>query len=242
MSQTTSQTESTFLKAKLDLSIPTIERMLPSFELGDFALLHGTSAVSYLVSLLCVKAQLPNQFGGLASKAIFVDGGNTFRLYQISKMAQSQGLVPVQVLKQISVARAFTAYQMISLMTDKLSEQLQRKDAKLAIISDIAGLFLDEDIADEEAQIIYEYSVRSLHSIAKQEQVILVATCLPHGYTKRAVALQASTNANADVVASIRNSEHHRYFTLEKHPKYALGSVEFPSAHPTLPEFCGGLD
>jgi hypothetical protein len=230
------------IKRKLALNIPTVERLLPTFELGDFAVLYGSSAISYLTSMLCVTAQLPTPLGGLASKVVFVDGGNRFRLYQISKLAQRYSLNPTQVLKHISIARAFTAYQMTSLIRDKLAEAAQTTEAKLVVVSDIAGLFLDDDIADEEAQTIYNKTVAYLSTLAKQKQLIIVATYPQHDQTKRNAALQTSTYTNASISASIRVSKYHRYFVLEKHPCYVLGSAQFRSEYPTLPEFFGGRE
>lgn len=68
------------------LSIMGVKEVFPGFALGDFAVLQGS--VLSLASLLCVKAQLPPQLGGLQSSVVFIDGGNTFRLYQIAQLAQ----------------------------------------------------------------------------------------------------------------------------------------------------------
>ncbi|MCW4018033.1 MAG: hypothetical protein NWF00_05055 [Candidatus Bathyarchaeota archaeon] len=118
-------------RSKLTLNVPTIQQLLPSLECGDFAVFYGGASASYLTSLLCVKVQLPSQIGGLSSRAVFVDGGggNTFRLYQISKIAQRHSLNPTAVLKKISVTRAFTAYQMTSLIMGKLCEAVDSTEA-----------------------------------------------------------------------------------------------------------------
>ena len=246
MSQTlTTTTIASPLKSRLTLDIPTIHELLPSLEPGEFAVLNGSSAASYLASLLCVRAQLPAQLGGLASKAIFVDGGggNTFRLYQITKIAQLLDLNPTQVLKQISIARAFTAYQMTCLIMDKLCEAAEVLGAKFMVVSDIAGTFLDEKMhADEEAIGIYSQVAAHLSALARQKDMIIVATYLPHEQTSRNSALRALTQQNASVVASFRTSKYHREFVLDKHPRYNVGSVQFPSSQPTLPEFLGGFN
>jgi hypothetical protein len=225
--------------SNLFLNIPVIKLVLPDLEPGNFTVLHGSRGVSYLASVLCVRAQFPSQVGGLASQAVFIDGGNTFQLYQVTRLAQLYGLEPTRVLKQIQIARAFTAYQLTSLIMDKLAEAVQATEAKLVVVSDIAGLFLDEAIADEEAQAIYRQVINYLVEFTKQRRLIVVATCLPHIQTERGKALQALTLANAHVAGSIVSADHRRYFLLEKHPRYKLGSAEFNSAHPTLPEFFG---
>ncbi len=239
MSKTITTTTQSSIKSKLNLGVPTLERLLPSLESGDFAVLSGPS-VSYMASLLSVKAQLPSQFGGLGSKVVYVDGGNSFRFYQISRIAQLHGLSPVQVLKQISIARAFTAYQMASLIIDKLSSAVEAAEAKFAIVSDIADLFLADEVADGEATTIYNHSVAYLSRLAKEKQLIILTTYLPHDNTSRNSVLQALTYANTNIAASIQTHERHRYFVLEKHPSDVLGWAEFPSAYPTLLEYFRG--
>ena len=118
---------------------------------GDFAVLYGSPSVISLSSLLCVRAQLPPQLGGVASNVVFIDGGITFRLYNIARLAQLHQLNPEEVLKKIYISRAFTAYQLTAYNGETAGnhQNLQRKSRS---ISDIAGFFLDNNIAAEEAQ------------------------------------------------------------------------------------------
>ena len=60
-------------------------------------------AVQSLVTLLCIRAQLPPQLGGLTSSVVFIDGANTFRLYQTTRLARLLQLDPKQVLNQKSL-------------------------------------------------------------------------------------------------------------------------------------------
>ncbi len=99
------------------LNIRSVNEVFPGFALGDFAVLQGSSSVLSLASLLCVRAQLPTQLGGLQSSVIFIDGGNTFRLYQIAELARIHHLSPKKVLDNIYISRAFTAYQATALIT-----------------------------------------------------------------------------------------------------------------------------
>jgi hypothetical protein len=133
----------------LSLNIRNINRLFPGFTIGASALIYGSTSVLSLESFLCVRAQLPAQLGGLGSNVVFVDGGNTFRLYQIASLAKLHQLDPKQTLERIYLSRAFTAYQMTALILEKLKETVNQFDAKLAIISDIAGFFLDKDVPEE---------------------------------------------------------------------------------------------
>jgi len=219
-----------------------INQLFPGFAVGDFAVLYGSPSVLSLASLLCVRAQLPNQLGGLGSDVIFVDGGNTFRLYQVTRLAQLHQLDPRNVLERIYISRAFTAYQMTSLIIEKLEETVKRHDAKLVVISDIAGFFLDKDILDEEARRVFSQVTAYLSTFAKENQLILITTYPPHQDTRRNNFLRALTCGRANVVISLRQTKYDRELVLEKHPRYVLGSAEFPSENLTLTEFIEGFE
>jgi hypothetical protein len=221
----------------LALNMRNINQLFPGFAVGDFAVLYGSPSVLSLSSLLCVRAQLPNQLGGLGSDVVFVDGGNTFRLYQVTRLAQLHQLNPREVLERIYISRAFTAYQTTSLIMEKLKETVKRYDAKLVIISDIAGFFLDQDIPDEEARRIFSQVNAYLSTFAKENQLILIATYPPHQDTRRNNFLHTLTCGRANVVVSLRQTKYDCELVLEKHPRYVLGSAEFPSENLTLTEF-----
>jgi hypothetical protein len=116
----------------LSLNMRNVNELFLGFTIGAFAVLYGSQSVLSLSSLLCVRAQLSTQLGGLGSNVIFVDGGNTFRLYQIARLARLYQLDPTQTLERIYISRAFTAYQMTALILEKLKETIKQYDAKLA--------------------------------------------------------------------------------------------------------------
>ena len=224
----------------LALNMRNVSQLFPGFTIGDFAVLHGSPSVTSLASLLCVRAQLPPQLGGLGSNVIYVDGGNTFRLYQVARLAQLHKLNPKEALERVYISRAFTAYQMTSLIMDQLKETVKKYDAKLAILSDIAGFFLDKDVPEDEARSVFSQVTAYLSRFARENQVILVATYPPHQETRRNSFLHALTCARANVAIALRQSQYDREFVLEKHPRYVLGSAEFPSENLTLTEFMEG--
>jgi len=221
------------------LNMPGVDELFPGFAPGDFAVLYGSPSVISLTSLLCIRAQLPVQLGGLGSNVVFIDGGNTFRLYNIARLAQLHQLNPQQVLERIFISRAFTAYQLTSLILDKLEETIKNCNAKLVVISDIAGLFLDDDIPNEEAHRVYSQIISYLSSFARKHQIILIATYLPYSDNKRNSLIQEVTCAKANTVLSFSKTTYTREVTLEKHPYFVLGTAELPSENLTLTDFMG---
>jgi hypothetical protein len=229
----------TMAQPLFSLNMPGVDELFPGFAPGDFAVLYGSPSVISLTSLLCIRAQLPVQLGGLGSNVVFIDGGNTFRLYKIARLAQLHQLNPREVLEHIFISRAFTAYQLTSLILDKLEETIKNCNAKLVVISDIAGFFLDNDVPHEEAQRIYSQIISYLSSFARKHQIILIATYLPYSGNKRNSLLQEMTCARANTVLSFSKTTYTREVTLEKHPFFVLGTAELPSENLTLTDFMG---
>ena len=213
----------------LSLNLRNIDQLFPGFAAGDFALLYGSHAVLSLSSLLCIRAQLPPQLGGLGSNVVFIDGANTFRLYQITRLARLHQLDPKQALNRIYISRAFTAYQMATLILQKLEDAVKAYNAKLIIISDIAAMFLDKDVQDEEAKRIYSQVTTRLSNFAREHQTIVVATYLSHQDNQRNLYLQTLTSGRANVVIALKQTKYDKEIVLEKHPTFTLGSAELPS-------------
>jgi prepilin-type processing-associated H-X9-DG protein len=225
---------------RLSLGIGKLDNLFLGFTLGDFAVIYGSSKVQALLTKLCVKAQLPYQLGGLKTNVLFVDGSNSFRLYDISDIAQTWELDPKQVLERIFVSRAFTAYQLTSIILDKLQTAVTKFGTKVVIISNLSQLFLDKNIPKTEAKEIFTQLTNYLSTFAKENQVILIITHRPYRWSKRTKLFKQTLCKSANIVMSIKNSNQTPYFSLEKHPYLQLGKAEFPSNNCTLLDFVKG--
>lgn len=214
-----------------------IDDLFGGFAEGDFAVLHGMPTILSLSLLLSVRAQLPFQLGGLESDVVFVDGGNSFRLYQVSRFAQLHQLDPKHVLERIYISRAFTAYQMTSLVFEKLKEIADGLQSKLIIISDIAGLFLDKDVPRKEALEVFNQLTLYLSRFAEENHLMIIATFLPYHNSKRNAFFSSVIRGRANVVLSVRPSKFGQRLVLEKHPTSCLGYADFPSENLTLDHF-----
>ena len=224
----------------LSFNIANVDDLFPGFVMGDFAVLYGSPTVLSLSLLLTVRAQLPFQLGGLETKVVFVDGGNTFRLYHVSRIAQLSQLDPKQVLERILISRAFTAYQMTAIVLEKLKETVDKFDSRLVIISDIAGLYLDKDIPPKEAKDVFNQLTIYLSRFAEENQLIVLATYLPYHPSRRNAFLQEVARGRANVVMFVKSTKFGQQLVLEKHPLLSLGYAAFPSENLTIDQFTGG--
>jgi hypothetical protein len=223
---------------RLSFGVKVVDELFPGFEGGDFAVLHG-DAVSSMLFALAVRCQLPVYEGGIGSAIVFVDGGNSFRLYEVSEIAQLWRIDPMEALQRIFISRAFTAYQMTSIVVERLEETVEKYGAKLVLVSDVAGLYLDRDVPTEEAKVVFIRVVDSLTKLAEKRKLIVVSTFHPHGCSRRNAFFRAVLCGKANVVVSVGKSKGSsgRRFILEKHSSLCLGRADFPLQEFTVDQF-----
>jgi len=109
---------------------------------------------------------------GRGIDVIVLDGANRFNPYIASSFARKALIPPERLLKGIQIARAFTCYQMATLMGKQLDLFLRQGGAVAktqkpwVIILGPITTFLDEDIHEREAQSLFEISLRKLERLA----------------------------------------------------------------------------
>jgi len=113
--------------------------------------------------------------GWLAGKGIaviVVDGANRFDPYMASSFARKALIPPEKLLKTIRIARAFTCYQMATLMGERLTSLLRREgETELpkkpwVIFLGPITTFLDEDVSEREARPLFERSLKKIEEMA----------------------------------------------------------------------------
>jgi DNA repair protein RadA len=215
----------------LATGIEALDKVLV-FRFGQFAALHGKPSHD-LSSLLCVKATLPQPLGP-DSDVIFIDGGNIFDPYLISKHSIMHELKPENVLKRIHISRAFTYHQLTALVTDKLALAIEEFASKLIVISDITQLYCDPDIhgADEQdAFRIFDRTTRSLIALAEQKHVLIIAT----NPRLRNPRMEDTLTHKAHVSAKIADRDTSMQLMIMKHPWIPQLISTVPSTcNPTL--------
>jgi len=111
---------------------------------GEFA-----SGKTQICHQLAVNVQLPRDTGGLEGSVIVIDTENTFRPERIVQMAESKGLDPKEVLKNIYVAQAYNSNHQM-LLVDQAKELANKfkkegkKPVKLLIVDSLTSHFRAE--------------------------------------------------------------------------------------------------
>jgi hypothetical protein len=109
---------------------------------------------------------------GKGMDVIVLDGANRFNPYIASSFARKALISPEKILKRIRIARAFTCYQMATLMGEQLpslldKERTNSKGGKPQII--LLGpitTFLDEDVSEREIRPFFDRSLQKMEEMA----------------------------------------------------------------------------
>ncbi|MEW6603127.1 MAG: hypothetical protein AB1351_00375 [Thermoproteota archaeon] len=153
------------VNACLNLGIAEIDSFL-ALQPGDRLCITGSHA-NLLVARLCVRAFMPVKQGGLgAGSVVFIDAGNSSDVYRCANFARQFGLEIQKVLRGIAVSRAFTIHQLAALVAHELPKAVQQYNAKLAVISDLLRMFIeDPQVSRGEARYLIGEIMKSVHKI-----------------------------------------------------------------------------
>lgn len=105
---------------------------------GDFG-----SGKSQLCHTLCVTAQLPTEKGGFGGDVIFIDTESTFRPERVHQIAESRGLDPIKVLKNVIICRVYNSSH-LELAIKRLGKYIEQYGVKLVVVDSIISLHRSE--------------------------------------------------------------------------------------------------
>jgi hypothetical protein len=103
---------------------------------------------------------------------IVLDGANRFDPYMVSSLARRALIPPEKLLERIRIARAFTCYQMATMIGERLPSLLSQEattaqtQSPWVIVSGPITTFLDEDVPGREIHPLFERSLRKIEAMA----------------------------------------------------------------------------
>jgi hypothetical protein len=232
-----------FVTCPLTSGIARLDGILGGFEAGKLVLLEGDLSASSFSHLLCVRSQLPVERGGFDSPVVWLDGRNTFNIYNVIEIARGLGLDPERVLRSVYLSRAFTCHQMSSLVLEKLWDAVKRFESKLVMISDLPNLYLESDIPREEAVKAFVPVVEELRNSSNRKDVLIIVTSIEYPFVGGKSQVSEVLASNADFILRMRERRRGVEVELERHSskktkKFVLGSDVLGVV--PLDEFAGG--
>ncbi len=162
----------------LYLAQPHLDEFMGGFSSSEMTLIDSGSRFMFdLTSVLCVQATTT-----FSEELIFVDGGNSIDPYGIANLCKRKGYDRQDVLSQINCARAFTAYQLVTLINDKLEDMVRESRSSTLIVSCFVDLFFDRDMPWQESFQLIRRCVNTLKRLTKEHNLITIIT--NHGLAK----------------------------------------------------------
>jgi len=154
--------------------LPELDTLLGGFKAGELTLVDGNSSrIANLPDHLCV-----NTYRTFHSETIYIDGGMCANPYTIARYARMMELDQRDVLENVVISRAFTVYQLSTLIQEMLEPLIQKRGPRALIIGMLPALYLDPEIFPGEAQTLLARDLKKLQELTIKYNLITVLTNL----------------------------------------------------------------
>jgi hypothetical protein len=117
--------------------------------------------------------------GGLVhrGRVRVLDGGNQFNAYLLARSLRRRSAELFSLLERVSLARAFTCYQMETMLAEI------RGPGAPTLVMDLLGTFVDENVPLVERRRLLVHCVEHLYRLSRQAP--LAVSARPAGYVSR---------------------------------------------------------
>jgi hypothetical protein len=103
-------------------SIAPLDQMVGGLRSSTSYLIDSSSSYSSdMLHLTCLRALME-----FDEEVIWIDGGNAVEPYTLSALCKRFGFDAHEMLSKVNIARAFTAYQLVSLIDEMLADEADR--------------------------------------------------------------------------------------------------------------------
>jgi hypothetical protein len=157
----------------------------------------------------------------------------------MATLAKRSGLKPAAALSHILVARAFTAYQLDTIISDRLNEVLNQAQPGLLVVACITDLLMDRSVVEKETLAILRRCVAHSESSTLDRQLITVVTKRLRAPASRALAFDEILAKAAEERISVERRK--KGIRIHQHTRGAfMDYVPLSIYQTTLDEFTGG--
>jgi len=154
--------------------IAELDHLCGGFKAGELTLVDGNSGlIADLPNQLCV-----NTYRTFQSETIYVDGGMCANPYQIARYARMAELNQQEVLQNVVMSRAFTVYQLSTILQELLEPMILKRSPRTLLIGMLPALYLDPELHVQEAQAVLSSDLQKIQDLTSRYQLITVCTNL----------------------------------------------------------------
>jgi len=110
---------------------------------------------------------------------VAVDGANCFNLYRLTEWAKRKRLDSPALLERLRIARAFTPFQMATILHHIGAEMASRRARRL-VITGLPDCLYDEELSEPEARSTFARCQKHLLRLAERHTVLAFSDAPPH--------------------------------------------------------------
>ena len=115
---------------------------------------------------------------------VAVDAANCFNLYRLTEWARRKRLSSPALLNRLRIARAFTPFQLATIL-HHIGGEMERYAATCLVITGLPECLYDEELTEQEARNTFARCQGSLVQLAKRYPVLAFSEWPPHPVGKR---------------------------------------------------------
>lgn len=157
-------------------TIKRIDRFIGGFSPGCISLLASQSEFLFnLMARVIVSTVKRTQ-----RDVIYIDGGNSLDPYLLTTACRLFRVDADEVLRRVQVARAFTVFQLDTLITQSLEKILAQHRPRLVLVACVAELFLDRDVNWFEARTLFDSDFKKLRQLTQRYNTTTLLTNFGH--------------------------------------------------------------
>lgn len=156
---------------------------------------YGTGKTQICHSL-CVTVQHPFENKGFNGGALYIDSEGTFRPERLVQIAEGYGMDVLNVLKNVTVARAFNSDHQI-LIAEKVDSLVKEKKLKLIIMDSVISHFRSEYIGRESLAERQQKLNKHLHRLLRTAEMYNIPVVITNQVVAKPDALFGAPNKPA---------------------------------------------
>jgi len=180
-----------------------LDKLIGGFKTGEITYIDGDSSlISNIPNQLCV-----NTYRTFQNDVIYLDGGMCADPYKIAQYARKMEADQREILEHVHISRAFTVYQLATLIQDMLESAIERYKPRTLIIGRFPILYLDSDVPEKEAQTLLRSSLHKIRELTLKYDLVTIFTNLDRKILTSNRGLREIIYDNVDEVVLMKEDE-----------------------------------
>lgn len=183
--------------------IKELDNLMGGFKQGEITYIDGDSSlISKIPDQICV-----NTYRTFHSDIIYIDAGMCADPYRIAQYARKIEVNQREALEHVHISRAFTVYQLATLIQDMLEQAIKRYEPQTLIIGRLPIFYLDSDVESKEAQTLLRANLHKIKELTTKYSLITIFTNLDKKMLSNNRNVRKTLYHNVDEVVLMKESE-----------------------------------